>query len=130
MEWLASVRLGIQMFFSFIFLLQLNICYETDISAVKPQRFVCFSLLLDVVFLKFNMIHLSMWVFVCDTRSPVGLRKRLISAGLEPVRSRTEKPCIASHYRQFFTNIKIKIKTSFVSLVSNITGFNIQGKLL
>ena len=32
---------------------------------------------------------------------PVWLRNRLISAGLEPVTSNTEKSCIASYYRQF-----------------------------
>ena len=40
---------------------------------------------------------------------PVWLRNRLISAGLEPVLRLTEKSCIASNYRQFFTNIEIKI---------------------
>ncbi len=33
----------------------------------------------------------------------------LLSAGLELVLSQTEKSCIASNYRQFSTNIKIKI---------------------
>ena len=33
-------------------------------------------------------------------------RNRLISAGLEPVLSQTEKSCITSCYRQFSTNIK------------------------
>ena len=40
---------------------------------------------------------------------PVRLRNRLISTGLEPVLSHTEKSCIASYYTQFSTNIKIKI---------------------
>ena len=40
---------------------------------------------------------------------PVCLSNRLISAGLEPVLSETEKSCISSNYRRFFTNIKIKI---------------------
>ena len=40
---------------------------------------------------------------------PVWLRNRLLSAGLEPVLSQTEKACIASNYRQFSTNIKINI---------------------
>ena len=40
---------------------------------------------------------------------PVWLRNRLLSTGLEPVLSQTEKSCIASNYRQFSTNIKIKI---------------------
>ena len=37
------------------------------------------------------------------------LRNRLTSAGLETVCSHIEKSCIASHYRQFSTNINIKI---------------------
>ena len=56
--------------------------------------------------------HISITYF------PVWLRNRLLSAGLEPVLSQTEKACIASNYRQFSTNIKIKIiklKPSFVS---------------
>ena len=32
-----------------------------------------------------------------------------MSAGFQPVLSHTEKPCIASYYKQFFTNIKIKL---------------------
>ena len=40
---------------------------------------------------------------------PVWLRIRLLSAGLETVLSQTEKSCMASNYRQFSTNIKIKI---------------------
>ena len=39
---------------------------------------------------------------------PVWLRNRLISDGLEPVLSQTEKSCIAPYYREFFTKIKIK----------------------
>ena len=47
------------------------------------------------------------------------LRHRLISGGLEPVLSHTEKSCIASYYKQLSTNNEIKnhtINTSFVSL--------------
>ena len=33
---------------------------------------------------------------------PVWLQNRLISTGLEPVLSHTEKSCIASYYKQFF----------------------------
>ena len=40
---------------------------------------------------------------------PVWLQNRFKSDGLEPVFSHTEKSCIASNYRKFFTNIKIKI---------------------
>ncbi len=41
---------------------------------------------------------------------PLWLRNRLISAGLEPVYSHTEKSCIASYnrIRQFPTNIRIE----------------------
>ena len=38
------------------------------------------------------------------------LRNRLISGGLEPVLIHTEKSCMTSYYRQFPTNIKIKIR--------------------
>ena len=40
---------------------------------------------------------------------PVWPRNRLITAGLEPVLNYTEKLCIASFYRQYSTNIKLKI---------------------
>ena len=40
---------------------------------------------------------------------PVWLRNRLLSAGLEPVLWYTEKLCIPLYYRQFSTNIIIKI---------------------
>ncbi len=40
---------------------------------------------------------------------PVWLWNQLQSAGLEPVLSQTEKLCIASNYRQYTTNTKIKI---------------------
>ena len=61
---------------------------------------------------------------------PVWLRKRLISAVLEPVLSHTEKSCITSYYRQFSTNYKKnhKINNRFVEeslryLGANYTGF-------
>ena len=54
---------------------------------------------------------------------PVWLRNRLLSAGLEPILSQTEKSCIASNYRQFSTNIKIKI----IKLKN--FHFDIRGKL-
>ncbi len=62
---------------------------------------------------------------------PVWLRNRLLSSGLEPILSQS---CIASNYRQFYTNIKIKIiklKPSFVSpglrpLAADKTGFNLK----
>ena len=55
---------------------------------------------------------------------PVWLQNRLISAGLEPVLSNTEKSCIASYYRQFFTNIKIKIMKLAWPLANN-SGLNV-----
>ena len=36
------------------------------------------------------------------------IRNRIISAGLEPVLSHTEKSCLPSYYRQFSMNIEIK----------------------
>ena len=53
----------------------------------------------------------------------------VFSAGLEPVHSHTEKPCIASYYRKFFTIIKTKTTCFFSSDLrhfgSNKTGFNL-----
>ena len=46
----------------------------------------------------------------------------MISAGLEPVLSHTEKSCIASYYRQFFTNIKIKITRLITVLLAQPLG--------
>ena len=44
-----------------------------------------------------------------ENRFPVWLRNQLLSAGLEPVLSQTEKSCISYNYRQFSTNFNIKI---------------------
>ena len=40
---------------------------------------------------------------------PLTLQTRLMSGGLEPVIGETEEACISFNYRQFTTNIKIKI---------------------
>ena len=84
----------------------------------------------------FKIMGRKVWTLIVCT-----IQSRLISVGLEPVLSYNGKLCIASYYRQFFTNIKIKINTSFVcqvlwSFVSNKTvvnlivfHFNIYGKL-
>ena len=57
----------------------------------------------------------------------VWLRNRLKSAGLEPILSHTEKSCIVSYYKQFSTNIKIKLIQVFSPglrpLVNNKTGY-------
>ncbi len=57
----------------------------------------------------------------------VWLWNRLLSAGLEPVLSQTEKSCIASDYRQFSTNIIIFILISAESCLlydaTNILSF-------
>ncbi len=60
---------------------------------------------------------------------PVWLRNRLLSAGLEPVLSQTEKACIEPNYRQFSTNIKIKIIKLKPSFNLKIFSFDIRGKL-
>ena len=61
---------------------------------------------------------------------PKWLRNRLKSPGLEPVLSHTDKSYIASYYRQFFTNIKIKIIKSIQSAPRLINfHFNIGGNL-
>ena len=49
-------------------------------------------------------------------------RNRLISGGLEPVLSYTEKLCLASYYIQFSTKMKMynhKIKISFYLITVN-----------
>ena len=56
---------------------------------------------------------------------PVWLRNRLISGGLEPVLSNTEKLCIASYYIQFSMNIKMnhhKINTSLIARAFGTSG--------
>ena len=77
----------------------------------------------------------------CGQYFPVWLRNRLLSTGLEPVLSQTEKSFVASNQRQFSTNIKIKIiklipvflarafgakKTGFNLIIFH---FDIRGKL-
>ena len=44
-----------------------------------------------------------------ETIFPVWLRNRLISVGLQPVLSHSEKSCIVSYYMQFYMNKKYKI---------------------
>ena len=83
-----------------------------------------------------KVMHLFMYLSVSETCTkqfclgylqfqgkvfPVWLRNELISAGLEPFLSHTEKLKIASYYRIFFTNIKIKIRL----LGPEKTGFNL-----
>ncbi len=63
----------------------------------------------------------------------VWLRNQLIFGVMEPVLTHTEKSCITSYYRQFSTNIKMKItiNTSFVSPEGPIIfHFNINIKWL
>ena len=46
------------------------------------------------------------------------LRNLSLSAGLDPVLSHTEKLCIASYYRQFSMNIKVKMIKSILCFFS------------
>ena len=55
----------------------------------------------------------------------VWLRNRLISIGLEPVLNHTEKSNIASYYRQFCMNIKIKVIKLITGLLAPLNGFNL-----
>ena len=61
-------------------------------------------------------------IFTCKKNPmkifPVIFWNRLKSTGLNPVISNTKKSYIASYYKQFFTNIKIK-----VIKINNKTGF-------
>ena len=61
---------------------------------------------------RFNKEFLHVDICSCQliqTCFPVWPRNRLIFAGLEPFLIHTEKACIASYYRQFSMNDKIKI---------------------
>ena len=61
---------------------------------------------------------------------PVCLRNRLKSAGLEPVLSNTEKPCIASYYRQISTILLLFVSPGLRPLDFNLIIFpSIRGKL-
>ncbi len=57
---------------------------------------------------------------------PVWPSTRLVSAGLEPVLSHTEKSCIATNYRQFFTNFKMNIMRFKPVLLAR--AFGLSGK--
>ena len=50
------------------------------------------------------------------TQFSVWLRNCLVSAGLEPVLSDTEKSCKASYYIKYSTNIKIKEQENGLNL--------------
>ena len=71
---------------------------------------------------KFRVVQISVpnKIFIYFS---VWLRNRLLSAGLEPVFS--QKLCIASNYRQFSTNMKIKRKAVY-NLHGKGTSFEIK----
>ena len=71
-----------------------------------------FSSIIVPNYLSIKYFHIVYFLFKRKT-FPVWFRNRLLSAGLEPVLNQTEKSCIASNYRQFSTNIKIK----FIKLI-------------
>ena len=79
---------------------------------------------------------LSYFLFKLVDSFPVWPRNLLVSAGLEPVVSLTEKLCIVLDYRLFSSNYKLKkhiTVTSFVSMAFgaiNLIGFSftIYGK--
>ena len=94
------------------------------------QKFVQnFVLVVTVTKHRFN------FTILCSNRTricPAWFPNRLISAGFKPVLGHTEKSCITSYYRQFSTNIKIKIIRLITVLLAwafdpfgtNKTGFN------
>ncbi len=53
---------------------------------------------------------------------PVWLRNRLLSAELEKVHSQTKNRCIASKFRQFSTNVKIKLMRLIPALLARTFG--------
>ena len=85
--------------------------------ALYMHRYLFFTnTLAQNIFLLFIRLDLFIFVTTADKIFPVSLRNRLISGGLEPVLSPTEKLCLASFYIQFSTNIKytiIRFKTRF-----------------
>ena len=90
-----------------------------------PMSYPLISLVLDKIFIvshvhTYPSLDILFLQFMCGNEVspriiivPLWLWNRLISRGLEPVLSHTEKSCIASNYRQFSTNHKNNI--SFVS---------------
>ena len=65
---------------------------------------LCYCLLFLVYINKSTTLPLG-----TKTILAVWFRNRLTIAGLEQVLSHTEKSCIATYYKQFSTNLKIKI---------------------
>ena len=99
-----------------------NICstFETPTFVAGPKNVIyhCFVVrrlstsLVVFVALSFTLLLLIELFIVDFTKSGKPFSsmasKPNLSAGLEPVDSHTEKSCVASNYRQFSTNIKIK----------------------
>ena len=78
--------------------------------ALYMHRYLFFTnTLAQNIFLLFIRLDLFIFVTTADKIFPVSLRNRLISGGLEPVLSPTEKLCLASFYIQFSTTIKCTI---------------------
>ena len=136
---------------------EVQILYNSGVL-ISPSHFKnkyvkqtnCLPTLFKNFFMEYNFVSLLLlrflwtWLFLflsmniffidCINLFPVWLQNQLISAGLEP---HTEKSCIASYYRQFSTNMKIKV-TNLKSLVFSLAFvpsgfksfyFNIREKL-
>ena len=85
--------------------------------AALPNTTLTHSFLHFITIIFSYVFHLHMVICSMLCNFPIWLWNRLLSTGLEPVLSHTEKSCIASNYIQFSTNIKIKIIKSIPVLI-------------
>ena len=121
-------------------------CNDLRVQKIRPPLFILkrgrvwknsTTFLSKIIFVKkciarFALsLSLSSWVVIMSIIFiPVWLPNRLISAGLEPVLSHTKISCIASNYRQFFTNIKIKTIKLILVLSARALGLSGLTKLV
>ncbi len=111
--------------------IQLSVCPSVRLSVRLSQTFFLLLLLFNLTsfLFYFSAVTLGVIAFISAFLMVRNFRNRLLSAGLKPVFSQTEKLCKASYYRQFSAHIKI-IKLIPVLLVrafdpSGLTKLNI-----
>ena len=116
-------------------------CVSCWVLEINPNKFrfylcifakVCFSVQAirqNLVYRKFInfifMVFFQRSSFPNIKYFPVWLRNRLLSAGLELVLGQIEKSCIVSNYRQFSTNIKIKIIKLIPDFLARVFGSSV-----
>ena len=64
------------------------------------------------------LVHSRILPYMATKYFPKWLQNQLISTGIEPVLSHNEKSCTTSYYKQFYTNIKLKISKSIPVLLA------------